>query len=805
MQGSAGLNQEQALKNLEIYGKNTIVSIKVSALSILLRQFKSPLIYLLILAATLSFFLSSPLDALSIMAIIVINALLGFIQEYRSEKLIEKLSGLIKKTAKVRRDSLLETISEEEIVPGDIVILAEGDLVPADGEIIVSETLQVNESTISGESTPLGKNKGDKISSGTVIDQGYCEFRVTATGQNSQLGKIALLTSKTIKSSKYTQEISKLSQVLMKVTLSILFVIFALNLFLKGFDLPNVVTFLMFTIALSISVVPEALPVITTLTLSSGALKLAKKHVVVKRLSAVEDLGNIEVLCTDKTGTITKNELTLRSIESPQKEKLLNYMNICQTEDNPFDKVIRAEVLTNIEKSDKSKQIAFLPFDPKLRRRWTLIEDGSQRLLVVFGAAEEVVKLSTNVNKNSYLKNFTRLESSGLRPLALGIKKVSKNFSFNKKFEDDNLEYLGFFTFHDPPRETAAETIKIAKKLDVQIKIITGDSLEVAKYTAKAVNLLDSNSKCFTGAQLQNLSEEEFDLACRQGVVFARIIPELKYKIVQSLKKQYTVAYQGDGINDAPAIKAANVGIAVKGAADVAREAADIVLLQRDLRVTIEGVESGRKIFNNIDKYIKHTMVSNWGNFFAVAIVSLFTNFLPLLPVQILLTGLFSDIPLLAVATDNVDPSELRKPKKYNNFELITLPVVLGTVTAIFNLGFYFYLRNQMLDERRTVWFLLITVMDLVVIFSVRKVKWMTSGVLPNKILTVAILTWIVAALALPFTPFAPIFHLQKVGFKIELMIVLLTIVYLFTLDIFKVGYYKYIAGLRAASPQINL
>lgn len=804
MQSSMGLTREQALTNLETYGKNRIISVKASAISILLRQFTSPLIYLLILAAVLSLFLSSPLDALSITAILVINALLGFVQEYRSEKLIEKLSGLIKKTAKVRRDGLLEKISEEEIVPDDVVILEEGDLVPADGQIIVSETLEVNESTISGESTPLRKNKGDNISSGTVIEQGYCEFRVTATGQNSQLGKIAYLTSKTIKSSKYAQEISKLSQSLMKVTLSILFVIFALNLFLKGFDLPNVITFLMFTIALSISVVPEALPVITILTLSSGALKLAKKHVVVKRLSSVEDLGNIEVLCTDKTGTITKNELTIRSIESEQKEKLLNFMSACQTEDNPFDKVIRAEALTKIEKSDKLKQIAFLPFDPKLRRRWTLVEDGPQRILVVFGSAEEVAKLSTNVNKNSYLKNFTNLELSGLRPLAVGIKKVGKNFSFNKKFNDDNLEFLGFFTFHDPLRETAAQTIKIAKKLEIQIKIVTGDSLEVAKYTAKAVNLLDSNSNCYTGADLENLSEEEFDLACRQGIVFARIIPELKYKIVQSLKKQYTVAYQGDGINDAPAMKAANVGIAVDGAVDVAREAADIVLLQRDLRVTIEGVESGRKIFNNIDKYIKHTMVSNWGNFFAVAVVSLFTNFLPLLPVQILLTGLFSDIPLLAVATDNVDPSELRKPKKYNNFELITLPVVLGTVTALFNLGFYFYLRNQMLDERRTAWFLLITVMDLVVIFSVRKVKWMTSGVLPNKFLTGAILTWIVAALILPFIPFASVFHLQKVGFQIELLIVVLTLIYLVTLDIFKVGYYKLIAKIKATGPAIN-
>ncbi len=797
MQDNAGLTREQALRNLETYGRNIVISIKVSAINILLRQFTSPLIYLLIIAAALSFFLSSPLDAVSIMAILVINALLGFIQEFRSEKLIEKLSSLIKKTAKVKRDGILEKIPVEEIVPGDIVSLSEGDLVPADGEIIISETLQVNESTISGESTPLSKNKGDTISSGTVVEQGYCEFKVTATGQNSQLGKIAYLTSKTIKSSKYAQEISKLSQTLMKVTLSILFAIFALNLFIKGFDLPNIITFLMFTIALSISVVPEALPVIATLTLSSGALKLAKKHVIVKRLSAVEDLGNIEVLCTDKTGTITKNELTIKSIESANKARLLNYMNVCQTQDNPFDKIIRKEALTKVKKSDKLKQIAFLPFDPKLRRRWTLIEEGSHRMLVVFGSAEEVVKLSSNVNKDHYLKNFSQLESSGLKPLALGVKKVNKKFSFNKKFDDSKLEFLGYFTFHDPLRETAAETIKIAKELDVQIKIITGDSLEVAKYTAHIVNLLDSSSKCYTGPDLQGLSEEEFDFACRQGIVFARIVPELKYKIVQSLKKQYTVAYQGDGINDAPAIKTANVGIAVEGSADVAHEAADIVLLQRDLRVTIEGVKSGRKIFNNIDKYIKHTMVSNWGNFFAVAIVSLFTNFLPLLPVQILLTGLFSDIPLLAVATDNVDPSELRKPKKYNNFELITLPVVLGTVTAIFNLGFYFYLRNHMLDERRTAWFLLITVMDLVVIFSVRKVKWMVSGVLPNKILTVAILTWIVAAFVLLYTPIAPLFHLQKVGIKIELLIILITAVYLVTLDISKVGYYKIIAKLN--------
>lgn len=754
----------------------------MTALRILLRQFNSPLIYLLAFAGVISFFLASAVDAAAIGIILVINALLGFIQEYRGEKFVEKLAGLIKKTATVRRNNEEIEILQKEVVAGDTLILEEGDIICADGTVTKELRATVNESFLSGESEDKNKNLGEKVFAGTTVTGGLLEISVTAVGVDSRLGEIAQTGGKIRKKSKYEENIWQLSQFLMKVTLGVLFLIFVVNLIIHGFTGSNLISLLLFSLALAIGIVPEALPVVSTLTLSVGALKLSQKSVVVKRLSAVEDLGNIEILCLDKTGTLTKNSLIVKEIISKNSERFLELVSFCLEKKGIIDKAIQEKISSGILERRQGKLLAFLPFDPKKRRRWTLIEENNEKYLLVFGAAEEITKN----------KEISLWEEKGFRVLALGMKKVTKDFSLEKDFDDQNLDCLGMLTLFDPLRETARETVSLAKKLGVKIKIITGDSLGVAKFVAQEAGLVESDQQCFSGTDLDNLEEEKFAQVCETGVVFARVTPEQKYKIIETLKKKFVVGFEGDGINDALALKAASVGIAVAGAAEVAQEAADIILLRADLRVVIEGIEDGRKIFFNIDKYIKHTLVSNWGNFLAVAILSFFTVELPLLPLQILLTSLFSDLPLLAVATDNVDRADLRQPAKYNLRELISLPLFLGLVTMMINLVFFMVYHSLPLPEFRTLWFVLITVMDLVVVFSVRRTSWFFLGAKPSLTLFLAILITIVAGLFLPFSPLAKSFYLVKINGSLLTIVITITAGYLFLLDILKMIYYKF-------------
>jgi P-type Mg2+ transporter len=787
---SFGLTTDRASENLIKYGKNTLHNYRVSALKILFRQFTNPLIYLLVLAAIISVILSTWTDAVAILVILFVNAVLGFIQEYKSEKIVAKLKNLITQTAIVRRDGKEIEIPKENIVPEDVVILKSGKSVPADGIIINSEQLLIDESTFSGESAAVNKTVGDLICAGTTVTGGNCEFRVTQTGTSTELGKIAKLASQTRKKSKYEENVTKMSKLLIRITFAIIFMVFIINLFIKGANTQNFISLLLFTTALAISVVPEALPVITTITLTSGAMKLAKKHVVVKRLTSVEDLGNVEILCTDKTGTITQNELVVKTVNSVFIHNFFHFIAPCLEPDNPIDIAIHKVIPQNI-KNDllKNKIIATLPFNPILRRRWIIMENDNTRFLVVLGSAEEILTLSTDHEKSKLKSEINTIEKSGLRTFAAGYKEIKENFSFKENFDETKLIFLGYLTIHDPIRKTASAAISQATKLGVQVKIITGDSLEVAKYTAAKIGLLKPNDKTYTGSELIHLTENEFSIACKNGIVFSRVSPELKYRIVENLKKHYVVAYQGDGINDAPALKAASVGIAVNNAVDIARESSDIILLDRDLKVIIDGIESGRKIFSNINKYIKHTMISNWANFFAIAIISIFTKVLPLLPVQVILSSIFSDLPQIAVSTDNVDTQDLKKPAHYIIGDLITLPLISGVITAIFSIGLYFLLSGYPLDYRRTFWLLLITVRDLTVIISARKSQWMFRGSIPSKSLSFTILTFMFLVLWLPISPFAQIFHLVPLSINDNIFIVISTIFYLIVLDFVKIIY----------------
>ena len=471
--------------------------------------------------------------------------------------------------------------------------------------------------------------------------------------------------------------------------------VFLFNAFFK--EGLNVLELTIFSIALAISVIPEALPLVMTFSFSSGAQSLAKHQVVVKRLSSVEDLGNIDVLCSDKTGTLTENKLTIIDFyDSLQPvKKILRYaaLAVSQLEEKiePFD----IAIVNKLDESDKEaigkyKYITDTPFDPARQRNNVLVQsDGLE--LIVRGAAETLFDLSSNLspeNKDNMRQWISEQGFLGRRVLAIAKKKIKEidldDLKNNLIEAENNLEFLGLFSLADPIKESVKQAVIDANELKVDVKIITGDSLEVAGSVAYQIGLTDDPKKALLASDFVKMSEEEKRKALDEYHVFARVLPEQKFEIIKTLQEKYSVGYLGDGINDAPALKVAGVSLVVPNASDIARETADIILLKNDLNVIVKGIKEGRKIFANSNKYIKATLAANFGNFYAVAIAFLIIDFLPMLPLQILLLNLLSDFPMIAIATDNVDKEELLSPKKYEVKDIIIITTILGVLISIF-------------------------------------------------------------------------------------------------------------------------
>ena len=503
---------------------------------------------------------------------------------------------------------------------------------------------------------------------------------------------------------------------------------------MKGLN--NVFELLLFSVALIVSILPEALPAVVTFALSKGSLEMARQKVVVKRLSAIEDLGNIEVLCTDKTGTLTQNKLSLEKIVSSDKKKCFLYGILSSGADkisdkilNPFDFALFQRVPEDVlRESKKFKTLSEAPFDSyRMRSAFLLHSVRGEKFLIVKGAPESIIKscskFSGNFDKKDIREDVEREGNEGKRVLALAFKKVDNKMSTIKVQDEKGLTFLGYFVFEDPLKSTAKEAIELSKKLGVQIKIITGDSKEVAGYVARKTGLVVGTQDLISGQELEELSKEDFDYVCQEKTIFARISPDIKHKIIKSLQKKYEVGFLGEGVNDAPALKTADVGIAVVEASDVAREASDVVLLQKDLRVIVNGIKDGRVIFANINKYIKCALASNFGNFYSIAVISLFVNFLPMLPVQILLGNILSDFPLISIATDSVDVAELRKPKLYQLHNVLPLIISLALVSTVFDFIFFSIFYKQSSANIQTLWFIESILTEIALIFIIRTRK----------------------------------------------------------------------------------
>jgi len=806
-----GLSSNEAKSRLESYGHNILRNeSKTTIPKLILDQFKSALIYLLVVASLLSFLLSNFTDGFIILTILLINTSLGFFQQYRSQNAVSKLQKLVSKDALVKRDGKETLVLEQLIVPGDLVILREGDVVPADMKLIRIDNISVNESQLTGESAPVVKystGANSLVFAGSVIERGEAEGLVYATARNTQIGKIAHLSSSTVRTTQYEKSLSSFSSFLVRVTFLTLAIVFILKLLITH-DTSHIGTLGLFIVALSITVVPEAMPVIATVTLTKGAMKLARRHVIAKTLTAVEDLGNITLLCSDKTGTLTENRQTVKELFADDKQ-LFQKLAIASLESldekrkkfqTSFDKAFLEYIPANIQQDAKDYQrLEELPFDPAARRRRVVFRDGKKTFLVEIGSVETLLSISYEPKKEKYLRISKESGKNGLRNLGIAYKEISYNNSkhFDILKHEENLEFVGFVSLEDPLRSTTKHTIALAEKLGVAIKILSGDSKEVTEYVAREVGLMDAKQIVYTGEDLERMSDDQFAHAIEENNAFAQLDPEQKYRIIKVLKQNNVVGYQGDGINDAPALKLADVAIAVNNATDVAQDSADILLLRNDLSVIINGISYGRSIFSNINKYIRFTMVSNFGNFFAISALYLISGAsLPLLPIQLVLTSLLTDLPCISIATDNVSPEELIRPSKFNVHSLMFISMFLGSITALFEIMYYAIVRKQPTGIEQTGMYLFLTLAALVVIFSIRNKGHFWQAPRLSRAMGISFATITTLSIVTVYIGLTKrLFTFTSLPLGILAITILVTVFYIFVLDTIKTWFYKSTIG----------
>ena len=819
--GSSGLSLKEAHLRLERYGKNALEPKHSIFLEILKRRFRSAFLYLLLAAAALSFFLGQFFEALLILVFVGINVSLEVYQEYHSEEAAKLLKRYLVIRSRVRRAGKVMTIESSQIVPGDIILLEVGDRLPADVRFLETAFLEIDESLITGESIAVSKT--DKLLpvpplemyeaanigfAGTVVTHGRGEGIVFATGDETALGDIAHLAETTERETVFEKEITQFSRFILKLVFFTLAIIFIANIFIKGSEV-NAIEFLVFTLALAVSVVPEALPVILTVALSRGALRLAQKKVIVKRLSAIEDLGSIEVLCTDKTGTLTENLLSVRDVFSEKKEHCLEAAFLACLEvpekrgllHDAFDLALWQK-LSHAKREELASQERYevLPFDPARRRNGVVADVQGETRLIVRGAPEEVLRLCRDVDlyrERSLMQWVKEAGRRGERVLAVASKTLPRYE--RGKVHEDHLEFLGLISFSDSLKPTAIQTIERARALGVQVKILTGDGREVAGAVGYAIGLLSDPEQALTWKDLEAMSPIERREAVFRGSVFARVSPREKYEILKILKEKHEVGFLGEGINDAPVLKLANVALVVSHASDIAREAADVVLLDKNLETIIDGIGEGRKIFANILKYLKITLTSNFGNFYSVALASLMLPFVPLLPTQILLLNLLSDFPMIAIATDNVDTEELEMPKNYQVHSIVLFATFFGIISSVFDFTLFGIFAQFSEATLQTAWFLLSIATEIVLIFSLRSRKPFFRAKRPPFLLLYLSLVVFAIAFALPFTPFGDRLGFIQPNPFFLLLVVALVAAYFFATEALKRFYYQHFQEGRFA------
>lgn len=811
-----GLSSREAHTRRIQYGSNRLKGKSGTNVFILFfSQFKSPLLLLLIFAAILSFYLNESINSMIILSIVFISGVLGFWQEYTARGAIEKLLNIVKiRTSVIRNGDLME-IPFDNVVPGDIVSLKAGDAIPADCLILECKDLFVDEATLTGETYPIEKflstlpediqlnKRTNCLWTGTHVISGNCTALAVFTGRSTELGKISERLRIRPPETEFERGIRKFGNFLMEVTLILVVAIFGVNVFLQR---PVMDTFL-FSVALAVGLTPQLLPVIISINLSHGAKEMAKVKVVIKRLASIENFGSMNIFCSDKTGTLTEGNVQIHKsygVEGQEDENVLfhAYLNSFFETGfiNPIDEAIRKSKNVDISNYRKIDEI---PYDFLRKRLTILLEYNKRSLMVTKGAVRNILEVCTKARladgsivdiktiESDINENYNKLSTNGFRTLGVAIKSL-ESMNLIHKSEEVEMTFIGFLALMDPIKINVPETIIELKKLGIELKVITGDNRYIALYISKKLGL-DKN-KILTGKELNDLSDAALMQKVGNVQVFAEIEPNQKERIILAMKKAgNVVGYMGDGINDASALHSADVGISVDGATDVAKDAADIVLLEKDLSVLVEGVKKGRITFANTMKYVFMATSANFGNMFSMAGVSLFLPFLPLLPKQILLTNLFADIPEMTIATDSVDTETIQKPEKWNIKSIQNFMITFGLVSSFFDFltfGILLFVLEANEIQFRTGWFMESVISSSVIILVIRTRKSLFSS-RPSIYLLGAILGIAIITLILPYSPLSSIFGFASLPFIYLLAIIGITVVYIGVAECTKRIYFR--------------
>ncbi|HEY5555527.1 magnesium-translocating P-type ATPase [Acetobacterium sp.] len=820
--GQDGLTNEEAQKRLEIVGPNSIKPKKRhSALGLLISQFKSPIILILFFAIGLSFFLNDNADAIIILIIVLGSGLLGFWQEYGASNAVEKLLALVQIKATLLRNGSPTEVSVEEIVPGDIVILEAGDVIPGDCLIIESNALFIDEATLTGETFPLEKQTGilpentalaqrkNSLWMGTHVISGNGKAVVLTTGKDTEFGKISERLKLRPQETEFERGVKQFGFFLMEITLTIVIIIFAINVFLNR----PVLDSLLFSLALAVGLTPQLLPAIISINLAHGAKLMVKVKVIVKRLASIENFGSMDVLCSDKTGTLTDGIVRLQStldINGNQSEKILFYAYLNASFEsgfvNPIDEAIRTYKKFDISGYTK---IGEEPYD-FIRKRLSILlteppdftHDGKVQIVITKGALKNVLSVCTKVEmgdgkivdlaqfQDQIQEKYEEYSNQGYRTLGIAYKLGIE--SLHESEHESEMIFLGFITLFDPLKPNILDTINELKGLGVNLKIITGDNRLIAANVVSQIGSM--NGKILTGPELHEMSDNALLKKVSEISVFAEVEPNQKERIIIALKKAgYVVGYMGDGINDASALHAADVGISVDSAADVAKEAADIVLLEKNLAVLIDGVKVGRITFANTLKYVFMATSANFGNMFSMAGASLFLSFLPLLPKQILLTNLLTDFPEMTIASDSVDNELIMKPRRWDIKFIRKFMLTFGLVSSLFDyltFGVLIYLVQATEIQFRTGWFIESVVSAALIILVIRTRKPFYKST-PGKYLILTTFLIVIITFLLPYTPLAGLLGFQPLPIWVLLIILGIVACYIITAEIAKRFFYK--------------
>lgn len=823
----SGLRNGEPARLISKYGLNEVIREKREFWALrFLRNFNNPLVILLMLLAIISLFTKDIPTIGIISSMILISVLIRSFEENQAYNAAESLRSLVRTTCTVIRNGKNREIDLKFAVPGDLVHLSAGDIVPADLRLINSKDLFINQSLLTGESLPVEKHVDlplEKVDNplelqnicfmGTNVESGTALGIVLKTGSNTYFGSLAKSIAGQRTLTSFDKGINKFTWLMIRFMLVMAPIVFLVNGFSKG----NWLEAFLFAISVAVGLTPEMLPAVVTINLTKGAIAMSKKKVIVKRLSSIQNFGAMNVLCTDKTGTLTQNRIVLIknvNIDGETDVNVLHNAYLNSFHQTGFKNILDEAVINHMKANELEsvgniyRKIDELPFDFVRRRLSVVVENGDRRrFLICKGAVEEVSSICKKyeLHHGRYklldkdlqkIKNLNeQFSNDGFRVIAVAYKEIeNKRLRYSVKEEKD-MVFLGFMTFLDPPKETAASAILQLQKYGVDVKVLTGDNELVTRKICSEVGLFVDG--VLLGNQIEKLSDEDLGKVVDQTTIFAKLSPDLKRRVIQALQNhKHVVGFLGDGVNDALGLRTADVGISVKEAVDISKESADIILLEMNLLVLVEGVLEGRRVFGNIIKYVKMGASSNFGNAFSVLGASLFLPFLPMIPLQLLTNNLLYDLSQTAIPTDNVDEEYLTRPRKWNIEDIRRFMLFIGPISSIFDyvtFGIMLFVFGALNNPRlfQTGWFVESLLTQTLIVHVIRSRKIPFIKTMSSRALALTTVLIMGVGIYLTFSPFAHLFNFVRLPLAYWPLLVIILISYVGLTQFVKTFYFK--------------